>query len=170
MAEYLTLNSDSSFSFQYFISSLSDSLSGTYNINGDTLIFNSFAYKPMISTKVSSNQMLLLFKESHTNEPIPFINCKITLEDGSILSERADKDGRIYINTKKSFRLEYQYFGYRSAEFNSELNGYSIITVWVEPAHAGAGMRGFINEKYLMKRNKLISLEDSIHTIFKYKR
>ena len=171
IGEYLTVNSDSTFSFEFVYSMFSDSISGIYTKHNDTLIFNSIdAYKPKILIENSSDRSSLIFKDKGQNGSIPGVSCIILLSDGTKLELMSDFDGLVSVDIKEKFYIECSFPGMRTVKEEIDISEHSNITIWLEIANLGEGMRKFTNEKYIIKGNKLICIEDSINTSYKYKR
>ena len=170
IGEYLMLKNDSTFSFEFVYSAFYDSISGLYNIHGDTLTFNSIdAYKPKIVIENSANSSKLIFNYNDS-ESLPGVSCIIKLGDGTELNAMSDFDGLVSVDTKEKFYIECSYPGFRTIKENIDFSEYSNITIWLDIENLGRCMRKFTNEKYVFKRNKLICIEDSVNISFKYKR
>lgn len=168
ISEFLTINPDSSFSFEFFISSISDSISGTYVKQGDTLIFNGDnMYTPKIEIEHMNKFTKLVFKD-HNNESLPGVSCHIKLSNGRKLNVMSDFDGSVILDTKKRFYLECSFPGFRSIKKHIDITEYSKIAIRLEIANSGEGMREFVNERYVIKRNKLIRVEDSVSHRYKF--
>lgn len=168
--EYLTLNYDSTFSFLFIYSAFYDSISGTYTKLGDTIIFNSIeSYKPKIVIENSTNNSKLIFKD-HEKESFPGVSCMIKLNNGTEQNVMSDFDGIVFLDTKEKFYIECSYPGFRTIKENIDISDYSNITIWLDIDNLGRGMRKFTDEKYVVKRNKLFCIDDSVDITFKYKR